>query len=491
MLTKSNYLLGLQCPKLLWNKVHNFINFPQPSEVDKAKFKEGALIGEFAKKLFPEGVDLAGLDFKENLEKTKELLEKRVPLFEAGVLVNDLYSRADILVPTGDNKWDIIEVKSATKVKDINIHDVSFQKKVYESFGIKIRNCFLLHVNNEYIRNGTIDLNEFFVKTDITEKVEEYYLGIEKRIENMLKIINSKEDPRVSIGVHCSDPYECALKGECWKDVPEGSVFEFYRMFKKQCFELYNSGIIKIDQVPDSVKLNDKQKIQRLISENGGKHKDEKQIKFFLDNLKYPIYYLDFETINPAVPKFDGMKPYQRIPFQFSLHIQEKPDGELKHISFLADGVSDPRPHFMQALKDNLGGEGDILVYNQSFEKGVLKECADALPEFQDWLNGINLRIKDLWDVFRNFWYYDQKQNGSASIKYVLPVLSDLSYSDLEIRKGNVAQFEFERITYGNVSEEENKKVREALKKYCELDTLAEYEIILGLRKAMAEEEKL
>jgi hypothetical protein len=486
MLTKSDYLLGLQCPKLLWNKKHNFINFPKPNDVEKAKFKEGDLIGEFAKKLFPEGVDLSKLDFKENITKTKELLEKRVPLFEVGFLTNDLFSRADILVPTGKLKWDIVEVKSATKVKDVNIHDVSFQKYIYEKAGLKIRSCFILHVNNQYVKDETLDLNDFFVKTDVTEKVKEFILGIEKRIDNMLKIINSKEEPKISIGIHCLDPYECALKKECWRNIPDGSVFEFYGMLKRKSFELYNSGIIKLKEVPDSIKLNDKQKIQKLVAEKNELHKEKTKIQYFLDNLKYPIYYLDFETINPAIPKFDGMKPYQRIPFQFSLHIQEKPNGKLKHISFLADGIDDPRPKFLQALKNNLGDKGDILVYNQSFEKGVLKECVDAFPEFENWLENINLRIKDLWDVFKNFWYYDKNQKGSASIKYVLPILSDLKYDDLDIKKGNVASYEWERITYlENVTDEEKQRVREALEKYCELDTLAEVEIVNGLRKTL------
>jgi hypothetical protein len=270
MLTKSDYLLGLQCPKLLWNKKHNFINFPKPTDVEKAKFKEGDLIGEFAKKSFPEGADLSRLDFKENINKTKELLKKRVPLFEAGFLVDDLFSRADILIPTGDNsskddsgepKWDIIEVKSATKVKDVNLHDVSFQKHLYEKAGLKIRNCFIMHVNNQYVKDETLDLNDFFVKTDVSEEIEEYSLEIEKRIENMQKIVSSKEEPKCSIGVHCSNPYKCALTNECWSDVPNGSVFEFYRMFKRKSFELYDSGIVKLEEVPDSIKLNDKNPI--------------------------------------------------------------------------------------------------------------------------------------------------------------------------------------------------------------------------------------
>jgi hypothetical protein len=544
LLTKSNYLLGLQCPKLLWVKINDKARIPEPDELAQQKFDVGDIIGEYAKKVFPDGIDLADLGFKENIDSTKKNLKKKVPLFEAGFLEEGLFSRADILCPVGDSskdtqgghdtkengiknlqagdssepKWDIIEVKSATKVKDVNIHDVSFQKYVYEKAGLKIRKCFLMHINNEYVKNGEIEPKEFFVQTDITEKVEEFSEGIEKRVKNMIKIIESEEEPKCSIGVYCSDPYECPIKEECWKDVPEGSVFEFYRMFKKKCFELYHNGIKKLNEVPDSVKLNDKQKIQRRLAFDGSskdmtlvgqKHVDKKKIDFFLKKLKYPIYYLDFETINPAIPKFEGMKPYQRIPFQFSLHVQESEGSELKHVSLLAEGTSDPRPKFIQALKDNLGDEGNILVYNQAFEKGVMQECVDAFPEFKEWYSprddsgepdkNIESRVKDLWDVFRNFWYYDSKQKGSGSIKYVLPVLSNLSpgddfgkpsYSEMEIKNGALASLEYERVTYDpEISEKERKKVRDALEKYCELDTLAEVEIVRGLREELKGEE--
>ena len=483
MLTKSNYISGLQCPKLLWISKNAKEKLPEKIELEKAKFEEGYLIEEFTKALFPEGIDLSKLEFKEQIEKTKELLEKRVPLFEASFLIDDLYSRADILFPTGENKWDILEIKSATKIKDVNLADLAFQKHVYEKAGLKIRKCFIVHVNKEYVRQGKIEPKKLIFQTDVSEKVEEHSKGIEERVNNMLKIINSKTEPPCAIGVHCGNPYECSMKDECWKEVPEESVFEFRRMFKRKCFELYNSGIKKLNEVPDSVKLNEKQKIQRLVAEKGETYVNKQQIKYFLDKLQYPVYYLDFETINPAVPKFDNSKPYQQIPFQYSLHIQEKPNGELKHISFLAKGTTDPRPKFLQSLKDNLGEKGDILVYNQSFEKMILRQGAEFFPNYIEWHEeNILPRIKDLMKVFDDFHYYNPKQKGSVSIKYVLPVLSKLSYSDLDIMNGGVAQFEFDRITYGDVSEEERTKVREALEKYCELDTLAEVEIVSGLR---------
>ena len=340
-----------------------------------------------------------------------------------------------------------------------------------------------MHINNQYIKDGEIEPEELFVQAEINDRVEEYGKGIEERISEMQEIINS-EEPTAEIGVHCSDPYDCSLMDECWKNVPPASVFEFYRMLSKKKFELYDSGITKLNDVPESVKLNEKQQIQRRLAFDGGIHKDERQIKNFLDNLQYPIYYLDFETINPAIPKFDGMKPYQRIPFQFSLHIQKEIGGECEHISFLAEGTSDPRPKFMQALRDNLGDAGSILVYNQGFEKGVMNESATALPEFMPWYgDNIFHRIKDLWDVFKDFAYYDPKQKGSTSIKYVLPVLTDLRYDDLDIGNGILASLEYERVTYGDIEDSERLKVREALEKYCELDTLAEVEIIKSLRE--------
>ena len=174
MLTKSNYLLGLQCPKLLWITKNAKERIPKPDEGAEAKFATGTLIGVLATKVFSNGIDLSGLDFKENIDKTKESLELRRPIFEAGFMVDGLFSRGDILLPVGTDEWDIIEVKSGTDVKDINIHDVSFQRYVYEKAGLKIRNCVLMHINNQYVKNGEIEPKELFIQADITEGVEEF-----------------------------------------------------------------------------------------------------------------------------------------------------------------------------------------------------------------------------------------------------------------------------------------------------------------------------
>ena len=480
MLTKSDYIMGVQCLRWLWINKNDKEKIPALTELDKARFEEGYMIEECAKSLFADLVDLSKFKFDEQIEKTKEYTEKRVPLFQASFLHKDLYSRGDVLLPVEDDKWDIIEIKSSTKVKKIHLEDLAFQKYVYEKSGLKIRKCFVLHVNKEYVKQGEINPKELLMQTEVTENVEAIE-EVESRAANMLEVING-QCPDFQIDDLLTIEYENIAKDEFMKSLPENNIFEFVRILKKKTVSLYKEGIIKMTDVPNWFKLNDKQKIQKYVAQNGRRHLDKKQIKEFLDNLQYPIYYFDFETISSAIPRFDNSKPYQQIPFQFSLHIQDKPNGDLKHISFLAKGKEDPRPALIRALKDNIGVKGDILVYNQRFEKRVLQELAEFFPEHKELIeNNLIPRLRDLMEIFDKVYFYDQKQRGSVSIKKTLPLFSDLEYDGMEINKGDLASFEFSRVTYNNVSEEDRQKVRDALEKYCCLDTLAEVEIVKAL----------
>jgi len=478
LLTKSKYIIGLQCPKWLWIEVNDKKRIPELDTATLHKFKEGHEIGVLATMVFSKGIDLSGLEFKENIDKTKQSLELRRPIFEAGFLTDNLFSRADILLPAGKDEWDIIEVKSATSVKDINIHDVSFQKYVYEKCGLKIRKCIIMHLDNAYLKKGKINPKNLFIQSDVTAEVSTAMINIEERIKGMLEIINSKECPDFNVDDLGTIKYDNIAKDEFLSSLPKENVFQLYRGGVKSR-NLYKEGVIKMKDIPNFQKLTSNQQIQVDCSINKKPHINKENIREFLEGLKYPLYYLDFEAMTPTLPKYDYMKSYQHIPFQYSLHIVKEPGAKPKHISFLADGISNPIPKFMQSLKDNLGDKGDIVVYNQSYEISKLREAAALLPEFEDLVNGNFLkRIKDLLIPFRNFDYYDSRQCGSASIKKVLPVMSDLKYNDLQINNGVDASLEFERITFGNVSEEEKKKIRDALEKYCEMDTLAEIRIV-------------
>ncbi len=466
MLTKSNYLKGLQCPKLLWKANKKLL--PEPDALTLAKFQAGNEVGELAKQLYPEGINIE-TDFKTNLKQTKELLSSNKPLFEAGILTQNLYSRADILKPNGDG-WDILEVKSSTKVKDINIEDVSFQKYVYELAGLKIYNSYIIHINNKYIKKGKINPKEFFTVEDITKELND---KVSENIKDMLNILSLGKCPETNISKNCKDPYKCDLYDECWK-LPKNNVFCLYRGGKK-CFELYKQGIKAIKDIPNNIKLNEKQTIQK----EGKTHINKKEIKNFLKTITSPVYYLDFETFSTAIPIYNKTKPYQQIPFQFSLHIVKN---TTKHHSFLAKG-NDPRIEFIKELKKVLGNEGSIIVYNKSFEIRILKELAEFIPEESKWIESVIARIIDLLLPFRNFHYYNPKQEGSCSIKKVMPALTNKDYNNLEINKGDDASLAYMDIAFGNVSEEEKQKIRNNLLEYCKLDTEGMIHIIDELKK--------
>jgi len=477
ILTKTKYMAGLQCPRLLWTIFNAPEKIPEKDASSQYRMNQGIIIGELAKKYFPSGIDLSSDDFKKNIEDTKKALkERKGNLFEAGVITGNIYSRADVLLPVGKDKWDIVEVKSSTEVKKEYIEDVAFQKFVYEQFGLKIRRCFLMHINNQYVKDGEIEPKELFVLSEITEEVSDIK-DIKKRVSDMFKIIQAKKKPETCIGTYCENPYTCSMMQDCWSNLPDENVFDLYFGGKKS-FELYDRGILEIKDIPKDFKLSAKQKIQFECAECGKPKVIKEKIKDFLDGLKYPLYCLDFETINPALPKYDGMRPYQKIPFQFSLHIQEKKGAKTKHISYLADGIDDPRPKLMQELKNSLGNKGSIIVYNQPFEMGVIKECMEAFPEFKKWGEKILGRIIDLLHPFRQFHFYHPSQKGSASIKAVLPAITDLNYKGLDIAEGGTASMEYERITYEEVDKKEKERVRKQLEKYCGLDTLAEVRII-------------
>ncbi len=481
LLSKSRYLNGLQCPRLLWVQINDPERVPEIDPVTQYLFNQGHVVGEYSKQLFPGGIDIPQGDFMGNIFKTKELLTERKPLFEAGILAGKIYSRVDILNPVNEDEWDIIEVKSSTSVKDVHINDVSFQKYCSERFGLKIRKCFLALINSGYVKNGEIDPHGLFNIHDITDQVMIISEGLENRIDTMLETIKSEACPEVSIGRYCREPYECPL-AECWEFLPDNSIFDL-RGGKTKQFSLYEQGILSIKDIPDHIVLSRQQKIQKECVITGDTHIEKEEIQQFLNRLEYPLYYLDFETIGLAIPIYDSTRPYQTIPFQFSLHIVENNGSDPVHYSFLAEGIDDPRSQLLSKLQELLGSKGSIIAYHSGFEEGVLRELVEAFSEYRDWLEGILVRIVDLLTPFSSFHYYNASQKDTASLKKVLPAVTGKSYEEMGIGAGMDASIAYERITYGNATEEEITSVRADLVKYCKLDTEGMIWIVERLRE--------
>jgi len=353
-LSKSKYINGLQCLKLLWVSINDAARLPAYDVATQHVFDQGHIIGELAQQLYPGGIKLHTENIGENLTETRSSLKLHKPLFEAGFSGNRLYCRVDILNPSAGELWDIVEVKSTKDVKDEQLYDVAFQRHCCQLNGLKINRCHIMHLNREYVKQGDIDPRQLFVIEDVTDRLAEFANGLETRIAEMLSVIDSDECPETVIGRHCNDPYSCLLQEECWKHLPEHHVMTLYSG-KKLGEELMAQGILDISNIPEDIKLNDKQQIQKKCVICGQPHIDTMEIKSFLKGLKYPLYFMDFETFATTLPMHDGTSPYQNIPFQFSLHVITKPGAMEEHYEFLAEGKDDPRPAFLAELKQDIG----------------------------------------------------------------------------------------------------------------------------------------
>jgi len=487
VLTKSNYLLGLQCTKLLWVKVHDKRRIPESDESAKYRFKTGDDVEALAKSLFRGGVEIPKEDFKENLKLSSELLRKRVPLFEAAFKFGQLYSRADVLLPAPNDSWDIVEIKSATKVKPVNIHDVSFQKYVYSKVGLNIRKCYLMHINSSYVKFGELEPEKLFMKVDISSDVEESSRGIEERIGSMLKIINGLGEPEYIIGSHCTYPYECPIRKECWVDLPNGNVLDYYMDNKIQSFDLGGQGIIKIDKIPNYYNNSTNHFVKQLKAKKEGIKYERRAIKDFLKSLEYPIHYLDIQSINPAIPKYNRTSPYKHLPFQFSLHIQKDNSSPIEHISFLAKEGIDPRYLFLKILKESIHENGTVLVFDKYKEISILKDTSMNFPQMEKWAKErFTKRIKGLWELFEKFHFFDIDGDLDVNVRYMLPRFSNISHEDLEIRTGEKRGIEYEANFYNETGNEgERVELKKTLRKENRNDTLSMIHIIDALKRLL------
>lgn len=481
-ISKSKFLSGRQCPKLLWTQYNNKAVIPPADAGQEFIFATGHVVGDRAKALYPDGIeiDCSGPGGRPDIPATvaETALPLRKPLFEASFLADGRYVRVDILVPAADEAWDLIEVKSSTKVKDINLWDVAYQHDCLTRAGVKLDRLYLMHLDNTYVRQGAIDPEALFHAQDVTAEALSFAPQVPPLFDQFSQVI-AGGDPQTPIGPHCRDPYTCAMVPLCWAGLPENHVTEMYYGGKK-AFSWMTSGWTTIDQVPAD-QLSPRQLVQQRAVKNGAAHFDAPAVRRWLDRLTHPLWHLDFETMNPAVPLFQGTRPYQRISFQFSLHVQDSPGAEPRHIEYLATDDVDPRPGLLEGLKA-IGPAGTVLAFNMGFENGVLAELGRDFPPYQAMTGDLADRLMDLADPFRNFDAYHPDQRGRYSLKNVLPAWTDLGYQGMEIADGQAASRGFFEAVFGSGTADKDGTLS-ALKEYCALDTLAMVELLGVLRE--------
>lgn len=463
-MTKSLYMRGQQCPRLLWFSSRH--QLPELSLYDQHKFAQGRDFEKYVKKLFPEGIDLGNLNHGENIKENQNLIRQGKTIFEACMVYKDLFFKSDILEPSADG-WNLHEIKASVKIKDEHIPDLAFQKYICEKNGIDVKKCFIEYVNKDYIKQGNIIPNELVLQEDVTEEVNQID-DIEENSEKYIEIMEQMEPPEVSISKKCNKPYECPLKDECRGNLPEYHVLQLTNW--RKYWPLFEGGILSIKDIPkDEILSSNKDRIIKEAVDENKVMINKDKIRNFLKELQYPLYYLDFETFDTAIPVFDQSRPYQKIPFQYSLHIQDE-NNKVNHLDFLAQGEKDPRPSLIRKLKNEIGTNGDIIVYHKSFEIGILKDLARDFPENKDWIENMIDRIVDLEEPFKKLYYYHPKQKGKTSLKVVLPAITGKGYSDLEISDGTDASMQY---FYSHIKADLKNidEIRNNLLNYCCLDT--------------------
>ena len=482
-ISKSKFLKAYQCQKAIWlSKYHPELK-SKTTDAQQAIFDQGHEVGNLAKQLLSPGAEMEfnPKDYEGMFSKTKSLIaSKEKYIYEATFLFEDLLIMVDILEVKEDGLL-IYEVKSSTSSKEVTLYDLSFQNYVLSQLGYKVLENNLITINNEYIKETEeINLKEFFRIENFDSEVESLQGEVLEIISETREILINSQMPDIDIGKHCNKPYECDFKEHCWSQIPETSVFDLTNARAKD-FELYSDGILTFKDIQENYLLHhmtEKHRTQILSELYNKKVENKKEIKRFLKQITYPIYFLDFECYQDAIPRWDGLRPYEQTPFQFSLHTLENETSELKHYEFLAEANKDPRREFTENLIEYIGSTGTVLAYNMSFEKGIIKKMAELFSEYKFSLIDINERMVDLMIPFRNYWFYRKEMKGSYSIKYVLPAIApELSYSDLDVSDGLAAVRTFKDLEnldlLNNIEDtgEKISKLKSSLLEYCKQDT--------------------
>ena len=477
LLSKSRFLAGLQCLKQLYLECYHR-ELADPIEAGRqAIFDAGTAVGELARQRFPGGtlVEEQYFEHSQAVTSTQTLLsDASVPaLYEPAFTFQGVRTRVDVLSRCGGQEFDLVEVKSTTSVKDEHIRDVAVQMYVVEGCGIAINRAYLLHINNAYVyQGGDYDLGQLFSLDDVTDEARAYVAEkMPEELARMWESLQLAETPDIETGRHCTNPHTCPFFGHCHQGEGEHPVRQLPRLTQKNSERLKASGIRDIGSIP--VDFSGLSAVQSRVRETvvAGRPFVGPDLASRLGEISFPACFLDFETIGPAVPIYSGTRPYQAVPFQWSLH-QRDADGGLTHSSFLGDGPEDPREGFVTNLLAAVASQGTIVTYS-SYEKTVIKGLAESFPQYEGDLLALCDRIVDLLQVVRDN-YYHPEFHGSFSIKSVLPALvPDLAYDDLEIPEGLAASAAYGRLITGDIPQSDKAKVREALLAYCERDTEA------------------
>jgi predicted RecB family nuclease len=484
-ISKSKFVAGVQCLKRLYLQVHQPELAAAPDPAAEAIIEQGREVGMLARQLFPGGAEVDGsAGLEEAIWTTRELIANReIPaIFEGAFEHGGVLVKADILQRRKGDKWRLLEVKSTTDVKDHHLWDVGIQSRVLSRSGLNLSSVNVMHVDRSYVfQGGSIDPKQFFRIRTLNRQIAKLGGRLTAQLRSEFRILALPSTPDIAPGRHCAEPVRCEFFERCNLPRPEDHIGYLPRIHASAVEKLGGMGIASIRDIPDDFQLSENQR-RACTSVQTRQPWFGPDLAKELEALKYPLRFMDFETVNPAIPRFAGMRPYDQLPFQWSVHVLRERGAEPQHYEFLATDVSDPRPEFAISLLGALGERGSIVVYNQQFESARLSELAASLPEFTERVKNIQSRLWDLLSLVRNHVYHPAFA-GSYSLKAVLPALvPDMTYAGMQVADGRTAGIDWESLMRGDLDQAEREKTRKALLDYCGQDTLALVRLVEKLR---------
>ena len=492
LISKSEYMLYLKHPAWLWIKKHAKYLMPPIDENLQARFNEGNAFEPFAETLFPNLIRLGFNNYSEYLglpENTRKAWAHGAEAISQGRYETGSITCISDIVRRENDAFILTEIKSSSSAKPEHAFDLAFQKIVLEGAGYPIKKCEVAHVNSRYVRKGDINPNELVGFTDITDEVDNLVKVTKSRIEQAILVAKSREMPNPKPERARLKSYSewLGIRQEISPPLPKNSIHLLPFMDAEKSTQLAKDGVSTVEEIEDvSILKQSTQKYMRAKSE-GVRSVNFDKLNAFLSAISYPVYYFDYEASQSLLPPWDGTRPYQQIPFQYSLHILREPNGEVEHREYLHKDISNPMPSLIKSLQENLGDKGSILVWYEPYEKSRNNEMAEIYPNSAEFLHSINERIIDLMKPFSQEMVRDQAFKGSSSIKKVLPALiPHLTYDGLDIQEGGAAARKWKEVTLGEATETEREKVYSDLIEYCKLDTLAMVEIHKKLKEISA-----
>lgn len=456
-LSKSDFLQYLDAPLHLWAAKH-----------DRMK---NTTLGDYAQHLIQQGQEVETLA-KSYVEQVLRRRYTKVEFYPQRHFEDGPYlARTDFAALDEEaGVYDLYEIKSSTSVKKEHEYDITFQSLVCAD-SVTLRHHYIVYLNREYVRQGEIDIPSLFVTENVDEIVEKRLPEVRTQRELALQ---AASQPKPDGLLNCLKPRVCPCPATCHPDLPEFPIYEIPRLYSNKARQLQQQGIVAQDDIPPDFKLSEMQKLVVEASQRRQPLIDHHAIQEELNSLVYPLYFIDYEAYSPAIPLFDGYRPFQQIVFQYSLHVMDSPGGAIQHAECLVFENTDPAAKVVDHMVRHIGNTGSVLVWSKAFEASRNKEMAELLPQHADFLLHLNQRMYDLREFFSKGYYVHPMFHGSSSIKYVLPVLvPELSYEDEHISSGDQAMLAWKQVIAGEVGEAKVEQIRRDLLSYCKLDTLA------------------